>query len=181
MAAAEHRSDLLEVGRVLRSHGVRGELKMLPETDDPERLLDLSCVFLGDSENLATSYEVKSARLQRTKKGVLVLLTLKGVDGRDAADALQKKSVYASREELPPLDEGEYFLFEVIGSQVFTGDGEPVGELKDIIETPAHNIFVISRPGQKDALVPAVPEFIESIDVDTQRVVIQPVEGLLDV
>ena len=180
MAATEDRV-LFMIGRIIRSHDVLGEVKVLPETDDPERLLDLSHVFVGQDENSAIARKVDSARLQTSKKGMLVLMSFEGVKGRDAAAALRQHLVFATEDELPPLEEGEYFLHALIGSRVETDAGELVGTLKEIMELPAHNLYVIKRPGQKDVMIPAVPAFIETIDVDAQFIVIRPIEGLLDV
>ena len=180
MAATEDRG-LFMIGRILRSHGVLGEVKVLPETDDPERLLNLSNVFVGKDERSAVTRKVASARLQISKKGMLVLMSFEGVSGRDAADTLRQQLVYATEDDLPPLEEGEYFLHALIGSRVETVEGEAVGVLKEIVELTAHNLYVIKRPGLKDVLIPAVPAFIETIDVDAQFIVIRPIEGLLDV
>ncbi len=178
--AAPDEKDLLVVGRVIRSHGVRGEIKVLPESDDPERLLSLSEVFVGKNEAEAVHHEVKGARFQQSKKGLTVLYTLEGVSSRDAADALRHQIVFATADDLPPLEEGEYFLHDIIGSKVDTAAGEEVGTLKDVLELPAHNVYVIARQGQGDVMVPAVPAFIEKVDVDARHIVIRPIEGLLD-
>ncbi|MEM8484545.1 MAG: ribosome maturation factor RimM [Bacteroidota bacterium] len=180
MAAADEQ-DLLMIGRVIRSHGVIGEVKVLPESDDPERLLDLSEVFIGKDETAALPFEVTQARFQQTKKGLVILMSFAGVKGRDAADALRHQFVFATKNELPPLEDGEFYLHELIGSHVETNEGEAVGTLKEILELPAYNLYVVQRPGQKDAMIPAVPAFIETIDVEAQRIVIQPIEGLLDI
>ncbi|MFK7843847.1 MAG: ribosome maturation factor RimM [Rhodothermales bacterium] len=179
--AANKELGMLTIGKVLRGHGIRGELKILPESDDPARLLELEEVFVGVDENSSTLYKVESARLQQSKKGVVVLMFFAGVKGRDSADALRHQLLFASKDQLPPLEEGEFFLHELIGSKVETDTGELVGTLREIVELPAYNLYVIKRAGQKDALIPAVPEFIETIDVDAQIIVIRPIEGLLDV
>ena len=179
MAATEERV-LLMVGRVIRSHGIRGEIKVLPESDDLDSLLDLPRVYIGEQDTSALPLEITAARLQQTKKGVAVLMSLKGIDTRDKADALRQQIVYAMQSDLPPLEEGEYFLHEIIGCRVETDKAELVGTLKEIIELPGHDVYVIKRPGRPDAMVPAVPTFIEKVDVDAQLIVIRPIEGLLD-
>ena len=179
MAATDERV-LLMVGRVIRSHGIRGELKVLPESDNPERLLDLPQVFIGEQESATTAFPVAAARFQQTKKGLAVLMTLEGISTRDDADALRKQVVYALQNDLPPLESGEYFLHEIIGSKVETDSGKEVGELKEIMELPAHDIYIVKRQGLPDVMIPAVPEFIEKVDVDEKLIVIRPIEGLLD-
>lgn len=172
--------DLLMVGRIIRSHGVHGEVKVLPESDDPERLLALSEIFVGRDEATATCHVVESARFQQSKKGLAVLMKLKDVSGRDRADALRQQVVFATKDDLPPLEEGEFFLHDVIGSRVETDAGDEVGVVKDVLALPAHNVYVIKSEGRGDVMVPAVPAFIEKVDVDAHLIVIRPIEGLLD-
>ncbi len=184
MAAMEDRDmedkDLLMIGRIIRSHGVQGELKVLPETDDPNRLLELSNVYVGEDEASSVLLDVESSRLQQSKKGLIVLMAFKGVVGRDAADALRNQLVFATRDELPPLEDGEFFLHELVGCKVDTAEGEVIGTIKEVLELPAQNVYVVKRSGKKDVMIPAVPAFIETIDVDAKQVVIRPIEGLLD-
>ena len=177
---ATDEKDLIMVGRIVRSHGVRGEVKVLPESDDPAHLLALSKVFIGKTEADAVRFEIQNARLQQFKKGLTVLLSFEGVVGRDAADALRHQSVFAERDELPPLEDGEFFFHDLIGSRVDTETGEVVGILKDVLELPAHNVYVIEKPGGAEVMIPAVPAFIEKVDVDARQIVIRPIEGLLD-
>lgn len=168
------------IGRIIRSHGVRGEMKVVPETDDPARLLELESVFVGENEDAAVQYDVTMARTQQSKKGIVVLMSLAGVDGRDAADALRHQSVFAAQNELPPLEEGEYYLHDLVDCDVETVEGDHVGRLKEVMELPAQNIYVIARTGKPDVMVPAVPAFIEKVDVDANRIVINSIDGLLD-
>jgi len=153
---------------------------VLPETDDPERFLALGELFLGAQPESARPCSVGSVRFHQTKRGTEVLLTLEGVSTREAADAFKHLWVYAREEDLPPLGDDEVFLSDLIGLSVETIDGEQVGQVKDLFEGTAQDLFLISRPDNKDILIPAVPAFIEMIDLESQRIVIRPIEGLLD-
>jgi 16S rRNA processing protein RimM len=170
---------LLLVGTCGPPHGVRGELKVIPETDDPERLADLAQVFVGPSPERARVHTVESVRFQPTKRGVVALVRFERIADRETAEALRGLGVYAAESDLPALDEGEVFIHDLIGLDVVTEDGEAVGTVDDVM-MGAQNVLVIRRDGQPDALVPDVDEIVTEIDLDAERITIRPPEGLLD-
>ena len=171
---------LILVGRILRAHGIRGEMKVLPETDDPKRLLALERVFIGQNEKTALSRGVKSVRFQHSRKGTIVLLDVEGIDSREAAEELRKALVFAQQNDLPALEEDEFYWHDLIGCSVETDAGVVIGSVKDVLEMPAQRVLVVKREGQTDAMIPAVDEFIERIDTETRRIVIRPIEGMLE-
>ena len=171
---------LLLVGTVGRPHGVLGEVKVVPETDDPERLRALERVFVGDAPERAEERAVESLRFQPTRRGLTALVRLAGISGRDAADLLRGLHVYAAEDDLPPLDEGEVFLHDLIGLAVVTDEGEAVGTVTDVLTGGAQPLLVVKRDGKPDALVPDVDEIVTDVDLDAERITIRPPEGLLD-
>lgn len=171
---------LLIVGRVLRAHGVRGEMKVTPETDDPQRFEALERVYVGGSAAAAVEQAVASVRYQPTKRGLLVLLKLADVDTPEAVEALRGSWIFASEADLPPLEEGEVFLHDLVGLDVVTETDEPVGVVRDVLEGPAQPLYVIARKGRPDVLVPAVPDLVVDVDLEARRITIRPIEGLLD-
>ena len=173
--------DLLLVGRIGKTHGVRGEVKVIPETDDPERFASLDVVFLGRTPEDAAPHPVTSVRFQQSKRGLTVVLGLEGIETVEQAAALRQQAVFAFEEDLPPLDDDEFFLHDLIGLDVVTEEGERIGAVKDVLELPAHLVYVVTRPDKPDALIPAVPAFIADVDVHgAQRLVVRPIEGLFD-
>lgn len=172
--------DLLLVGRIVRTHGLKGECKVVPESDDPNRLRKLKRIWLGDTPQTAKPYNVESTRLQNSRHGTTILMQFAGIHTVSDAEGLGKSLVFADLNDLPPLQPGEFFLHDLIGVEVVTDEGESVGILKDIWDTQSHSLYLIERPGKKEALIPAVPAFIVSTDIDRRRVVIRTVEGLLD-
>ncbi len=172
---------LLLVGRVGKTHGVRGEVKVIPETDDPERFAALETVFLGQQPEDAAPHSVASVRFQQSKRGLTIVLKLDGIETMEQAAALRRKAVFAFEEDLPPLADDEFFLHDLIGLDVVTEQGDQVGVVRDVLELPAHHIYVVARPDKPDAMIPAVPAFITEIDIHgAQRLVVRPIEGLLD-
>lgn len=171
---------LLLVGTCGRAHGVLGEVKVIPETDDPERLRALERVFVGDAPERAEARAVEALRFQPTRRGTVALVRFEGIAGRDAADLLRGLHVYADEADLPPLDEGEIFLHDLIGLAVVTDEGEAVGTVTDVLSGGAQPLLVVQRDGLPDALVPDAAEIVTGVDLDAERITIRPPEGLLD-
>lgn len=173
--------ELLLVGRVGKPHGVRGELKVIPETDDPARFEDLATLFIGPSPAEAAPHGVEGVRFQQTKRGLTVLVRLDGVASVEAASALRRQEVYAREADLPPLGDDEFFLHDLVGLDVYTDAHEaPLGTVRDVLDLPMHPVLVVARRGQPDVLVPAVPEFLDEVDLDAGRLVVRPIEGLIE-
>ena len=173
-------TDLLLVGRVIGTHGLQGEIKVLPDTDDAARATALKHIWLGAEDSSAVRYKVHSARLHRTKRGISVLMQLDTIEDMESAAGLRALNVYATTSDLPPLASDEYFLHDLIGARVHTNEGTLVGELKDIWDAPASDVYVVQRTGQPDALIPAVPAIVASVDADGKQIIIRSIEGLLD-
>jgi len=180
---------LFLVGRVTQPHGVRGEMKVRPETDDPERFGLLDRVFVGADATRAarTEREVRSVRFQSMKNGtVAVLLGLADVTTREAAGDLRGQDVYAHEDDLPPLDEGEVFIHDLIGMTVVVVDeddqptGETVGTVRDVYETGASFLFAVAREGRPELLVPDVEPVVREVDAEAREIRILPPDGLLD-
>lgn len=176
---------LLLMGRVGRTHGVRGEMKVVPETDDPQRFADLDRLFLGASAAAARPVEVEGVRFQYPKGRTVVLLSLAGVESLEAAEELRNQHLYADPDDLPELVEGESYLHDLIGLEVVLVDevgepeGEPIGTVRDFYDG-AQLLFAIERPGQSEVLLPDVDEFVVRLDLDARRLYVRPPEGLFD-
>lgn len=168
-----------EMGRVIRPHGVLGEIKIAPDTDDPNRFHDLKTIYVGADEASTMSFEILSVRLQPSKYGITVLAQLSGINGRGEAEALNKLKVYASEEDLPPLEEGEFFYSDLIDMTVVLSDGNTVGKVMDVIEGTGQDILVIRRDSGAQVMVPLVNEFVVDLDLDSGKITIDPIEGLL--
>lgn len=171
---------LVLMGRIWRAHGIRGELKVLPETDVPERFGELDVVYVGSMRATSEPRRVERARYQPTKRGTTVLLKLGDVETREEADLLRKQYVFAHESDLPPLEEDEVFLHDLLGLRVVTDDGEEVGVVVDAFENPAQLVYVIERPDGSEAMIPDVPAFVVELDLEERTLVVQLIEGLLE-
>jgi 16S rRNA processing protein RimM len=163
----------LAVGRVIKPHGVNGEVRVEPLTDLPERFEWLDAVYLG--ENNPRPLTVQSVRFHQG----FVLLKLAGYPTRTEAELLRGELLQVPESEAIPLEDGEYFLHQLIGLDVYTEEGLHVGRLSEVLETGANNVFVVEGQNRQ-VLVPDIPDVIKEIDLDNGRLVIQPLPGLLD-
>ena len=176
---------LLLMGRLGRTHGVRGEIKVVPETDDPQRFAEVERLYLGTDPESVRPYGVDGVRFQYPKGRTVVLLSLDGVDSLEAAEELRGAQVYADPDDLPALDEGEAYLHDLIGLDVFEleDDGEPAsepfGRVRDLYDG-AQLLFAIERPGLPEVLLPDVDEFVDRVDLEEGRLYVRLPEGLLE-
>lgn len=168
------------MGTVTRPHGVRGEVKVRPETDDPARFDSLSAVYLGSDEASATRFDVRSVAFQPFGSDVTVILGLVSVDDREGAERLAGSLVLADQADMPPLAEGEFFLDDLIGIEAVDPDGAVLGRVIEVLDLPAQPVLVLERPNGRQAMIPFVDEFVESVDPDEQVLVLRPIDGLLD-
>lgn len=162
----------LLVGQVRKPHGIRGDVLVTSHTDIPERFSWIETIYLG-MEN-PRPVEVEKARLH---KGV-VLLKLVGYDDRDAADTLRNEWLQIPESEAVPLEEGEYYLYQLEGLQVVTDEGESLGVLVDVIETKANNVFVVNGD-RGEVLLPDIDDVILEIDFDKSQILVHLIPGLL--
>ncbi|MCB8945070.1 MAG: 16S rRNA processing protein RimM [Ardenticatenaceae bacterium] len=162
----------LVIGQVGKPHGVRGEVRVIPHTDVPERFAWLEQIFIGETD--PQSVVVESARLHKS----FVLLKLAGYDSREQVERLRGEWLQVLAEDAIPLEEGEYFLFQLVGLQVFRESGELLGELVEVIETAANNVFVIQMADQQ-LLLPDIEEVVREIDFANGRMTVYLLPGLL--
>lgn len=171
---------LVQVGFVFRPHGMDGELKIDPSsTDDPARFEELPFVFLGAQPHRVTKHAIASVRYQQTKRGVTVILGLEGIDDRDDAEAVAKFKVFATEEALE-LGDDELFAHELVGWDVVTEDEMVLGTVANLMEMPAQEMFVIRTPEDEEKMIPAVQDFILALDEEEERVVVRPIDGLME-
>ena len=168
--------DLVVIGEVTRPHGLRGEVRVMPHTDRPERFEGLrECVLWDPATDARAVRRIAGVRRQ----GKAVLLVLAGCESVEAAMALAGHLVALPRDQALPLPPGHVYPWQLIGCRVVTDDGRPVGELSGIEPSPAHDLWAVRGAG-REHLIPAVPEIVVEVDVDARRIVIRPPEGLLE-
>lgn len=171
---AENPDELLLIGTIVAPFGVKGELKLKSLTDRPDLLgRRIRAVFVGKAR---TQHTITKA--YEHKPGLLVL-SLQGVAGRDAAEELRGEEVYIRETDAAPLAEDEYFVHQLYGLKVLSEAGEEIGTVREVMSTGANDVLVVARKGQPDALIPVVKDFVAELDIPGGRAVIRPIEGLL--
>lgn len=159
------------VGIVLGAHGLRGELRVAPETDFPERFAQLEQLALQVRGSAPRLVRVTASRLHSGKG--LVLLSLAGVEDRDAAEALRGARLYIRESDLMPLAPDEYYEFQILGLRVVTEEGRDLGEIIDIIHTGANDVYETPV-----AMIPVIEQTIREVDLERGLLVVHWVEGM---
>jgi len=163
------------IGRITKPHGIKGEVRVFPVTDDPARfeLLKKICIeFEGSGKPVFL--DIERVRISPT----LALVKFKGIDSMDAAEDLRGGRIVISDNEALPLGEDEYYMRDLFDMKVFTVEGEDLGVIVDILKTGANDVYVVRPVEGKDILIPAVKQYITSIDVSGRKMIVQLVEGL---
>lgn len=164
----------LTIGEVLRPHGVRGEMRIRAITELPQRFTWLKTVYMGKNPQTAVALTVETARLHQG----FALLKCDGIDDRDAVDLLRGHFLYVPEADAIPLEEGEYYLYQLEGLTVVTDDGQTLGKLVDVLETGANNVFVVETD-KGQLLLPDIKDVILDIDFENGRMTVHLLEGLL--
>ncbi len=176
--ASMRNTRFLECGRIINTHGCRGEMKAEPWTDTPYDLVELGRVFLGDGEDKREMKITRGAVMQ----GRFVLLGLEGITDMDAADALRGQVLYADRGDFH-LADGQYFISDVVGLSVLDAragrKGQVLGVVEDILPGAAAPIYSVKTPTGGEVLVPAVPAFIIEV-VPGAYVRMMPIDGMFE-
>jgi 16S rRNA processing protein RimM len=155
------------VGRVLGPFGLKGELKVQSLTDNPKRFTPRSKLWLGGQPvSIARSREAQG----------YVYLTLKGYPDRSAIERFRHAIVQVPEADLPALPEGEYYRFQLVGLDVFDGEGTLLGTLEEVLETGANDVYRVRTLDGGELLIPALADVVRSVDLEARRVVVEPPE-----
>ncbi|MCR4839716.1 MAG: ribosome maturation factor RimM [Eubacterium sp.] len=165
--------EYFRVGVITTTHGLNGEVKVYPTTEDPHRFEELETCYLAEK----TGYRPLTIRSCRYFKN-LVILGFEEVQRIEDAQLLKQKELYVDREHAIPLEEGEYYLADVLGSTVVDEEGKKLGTLEDYLETAAQIVYKIRTEAGKEVLIPAVDEFIREVNVEEKRMVIHVIPGM---
>ncbi len=159
------KSDLIPAGQIVNTHGLRGDVKIMPWADYPAFLLEFNRFFIDGKE-----YAIQRAVLQKS----MVLAKLEGVDSIDDAAKLRQKEISIAREDVE-LEDGTVFIADLIGLKVLAGDRE-IGTVADVMTMPGNDVYVVK--GEKEYLIPAVREFVKEIDTDAGIIRVRLIEGM---
>ena len=166
--------DFFRVGVIANTHGIRGEVKIFPTTDDVKRFDYLKEAYI-DAGKEKIKVEVSSVRYFKN----LVIVKFKRIDNINDIERYKGKDLLVTRENALPLEEGEYYLADIIGANVYTEDGDLFGSLEDVIETGANLVYSVQHEG-KEVLLPVIDDCVKEVNVEEKKVIVHIMKGLLD-
>lgn len=166
--------NLLRVGVISSTHGIKGEVKVYPTTDSKERFLSLKEVFLV-TKNEKKTLEIENVKFFKQ----MVIIKFKGIDNINDIEKYKNAELYVNREEGTPLSADEYYFADLIGMTCYSDTGELLGELTEVLETGANDVYVINGETYKDLMVPAIKDCILNVDVVNSKMKIHLLEGLI--
>ncbi len=170
----ENSKDMILIGKIVTAVGIKGEIKIYSYAQDPSRFEQLDTLYLGKAQE---PRDILSVRY----KGNTPILLLEGVADRNQAEALRETPVYMDAADLPPLEEGEFYVRDLVGFQVVTEEGLLLGTLRDIYTDTPQRLYVVDpQEGSGEILIPGVDAFILDRNAQTRTITVRLPEGLLD-
>lgn len=167
--------DLLQVGVITSTHGVRGEVKVFPTTDDPARFKKLKQVILDDGKQ-KIDMEIQSVKFFKN----MVILKFKGIDSINDVEKYRRAQLLVTRENAVPLEEDEYFIADLIDLSVITDEGEDLGTIVDVMQTGANDVYVVKTLQKEEILIPAIKDCIKNVDLEKGQILVHLLPGLRD-
>ena len=163
----------LEIGQIVNTFGIKGEVKVVPFTDDISRFDELKKVYIKN-KNQEKQYKIENVKYHKN----MVLIKFSGIDKIEDAEMLKNKYLEIDREDAIPLEEGTYFIADLIGLEVYTEDGNLLGKVEDIYNTGSKDIYVVKDELGKQVLLPGIDEVIKEVKLD-DRIIVHLIPGLL--
>lgn len=161
--------ELITIGIIVAPHGVRGDVRIIPQTDFPERFMEMDVCYICGQE-----YHITSAKFHKQ----FILATFKELPDRTAVERLGKQEIQVPRSQLVPLPEGRYYIFEIEGLSVFDKEGNDLGIVKEVLQPGANDVYVVAKEGEPDLLLPALKTVILSIDLKAGKMIVDPPEWM---
>lgn len=161
--------DKFEVGKIVNTFGIRGEVKITPYTDNIEQFKKIKDIYVDDIK-----MKIEGVKYQKN----VVILKLKGIDDMTSAEDLRGSIIKVDRSN-KKLPEGTYYIVDLIGSKVYTDEGKLLGILKDIYNTGANDIYTVKTDDGKEILLPSIREVIKDIDLENKKIIVHILKGLI--
>jgi len=165
---------LVSIGKIGRPHGIRGEVKVIPLTDWPERFQQVQSVYLEPEGEAGVWVEIERAQV----RGDRIILKFAGIEERDQAERIRGRIIQVCEESLP-LPEGYFHVFRLIGMDVKSSAGEKIGPIVDVLRMPSHDIYVVDSNG-REIMIPAVKKYVKRVDIENNVMIVEAIEGILE-
>lgn len=167
--------EMFRIGVITSTHGVRGEVKVFPTTDDVNRFKSLKKCFIRTKQG---DIEVEKNSCKFFKN--MVILSFKGYDNINDIEKYKSCELYVTRENAVPLEENEYYIADALGMEVVSEEGTKLGILKDVLQTGANDVFVVENGEKKEILLPVIPDCVLDMDFEKRVITVHIMKGLLD-
>ena len=164
----------LEIGQIVNTFGIKGMVKVKPFTDDIRRFDELKTVYVEKNGN-QTEYEIEEVKYHKD----MVLIKFKGIDKVEQAEMLRNSYLTVSRESVEKLEEGRYYIVDLLGLEVYTDEQILLGTLEDIFNTGSNDIYVVKDKQGKQILLPAIQDVIKQIDIENKKIIVHLLPGLI--
>lgn len=166
-----------EIGKIVNIHGVKGEIKVLPLTDDPKRFTKLKSAFISSqiSENMQT-YNFEGVKFLKN----FVIIKIKGIEDPDEANKLRDKFIIINREDAVKLPKGSFFVCDLIDCEVFDENGNKLGVLIDVLQTGSNDVYVVRDENKNEILIPALKSVVKEVSVEDRKITVELPKGLID-
>ena len=162
----------LEVGQIVNTFGIKGEVKVMPFTDDITRFDDLEKVYVKTKKE-EKLYKIQNVRYHKN----MVLIKFENIETPEQAELLRNAFLEIDREDAIPLEEGTYYIADLIGMEVYSDDGNKLGIVEDIYNTGANDIYVVKNDLGKQILLPGIKEVIKEVNLDTEKITVHLIPG----
>ena len=164
----------LEIGQIVNTFGIKGMVKVKPFTDDIRRFDELKKVYVEKNSN-QTEYEIEEVKYHKD----MVLIKFKGIDKVEQAEMLRNSYLTVSRDSVEKLEEGRYYIVDLLGLEVYTDEQILLGTLEDIFNTGSNDIYVVKDKQGKQILLPAIQDVIKQIDIENKKIIVHLLPGLI--
>lgn len=164
--------DKLEAGKIVNTHGLRGQVKIVPWCDYPEQFEDFKELFLSDGSALT----IKEVKYQKSN----IIVSFKEITTVEMAEKLKNQVVLVKRAAFKKLPENTYFIKDLLGLEVIDLNGQSIGRVSDVFPAGGSDVYVVKKAGRQDVLIPAIKENIREIDIKNGRIIVSLMEGLMD-
>ena len=167
----------LQIGKIVNTHGIRGELKIITLTDDPKRFDKLKQAYISpDISGNMEKYNVEKVRYHKN----FVYIKFKEITNINDAEKFKNSYVIIDRKDAVDLPEDSFFICDLIGMDVYEESGEVVGKLKDVLKTGSNDVYIVKRKKGKDILIPALKSVVKDVSIENKKMVVSLPEGLVD-
>lgn len=164
----------LEIGQIVNTFGIKGMVKIKPFTDDINRFDRLKKIYISN-KNGKKEYQIQEIKYHKN----MVLMKLEGVDTPEQADLLRQSYLLVDRADEEPLEEGVYYIVDLLGLEVYTDDNKLLGKVDDIFNTGSNDIYVVKDEMGKQILLPGIPNVLKNVDLEKGRITVHLIPGLI--